>query len=222
MYRYICGFVILALFTWFIQLLRSGRLNLGEFKNHMQHQISASFKHIGKFSLEGKPLFTALRSIFYVLTAILFLVLAITGIFPVLAFGMHLSSLLLIIHVTAAPFFVFSLMALILLQAHRHQYDDRDLVYLQAGLKREDGQDSGTFIFWKKTYFWLFSVFSIPAVMSMLVSMYPLFGTEGQILLLDIHRYSVLILFVMAALYVFSQYSLQNNDRTADQTAVER
>jgi len=173
MYRFIIGLAALVLFTRFIWLLRSGSWNLGQFVNKIINELSCSFKYIGEFSLKRDTLFTILRTIFYGLTVLFFLVLAVTGFIPVLVSDSHLSGLLLIIHVTAAPFFVFSLTALVLLHAHRHQYDDKDLVYLQAGLNREGRQESGTFIFWKKTYFWLFTVFSLPAVMSMLVSMYP-------------------------------------------------
>jgi hypothetical protein len=149
---------------------------------------------------EKSQIFNLLRKLFYSLTAALFFVLAVTGFIPVI-FGIHLTGVLLIIHVTVAPFFVLSLMFTILLWAHHKQFDIRDFEYVfgnnptnRLGVQKN--------LLWQKVGFWSFLVFSIPAILSIILGMYPLFGTDGQENLLDVHRYSVLILMFISGFYL--------------------
>ena len=48
----------------------------------------------------------------------------------------------------------------------------------------------------QKITFWLVLLLSLPVMVSMILSMYPLFGTHGQEVLLNLHGYSALFLVI--------------------------
>jgi uncharacterized membrane protein len=56
----------------------------------------------------------------------------------------------------------------------------------------------------RKAFFWLMLAAAIPAIMSSTLSMFRLFGTDGQVMLLHVHRYSVLVLSICAVIYAYS------------------
>ena len=58
----------------------------------------------------------------------------------------------------------------------------------------------------QKISFWLIVLVSLPVILSILLTMYPLFGTHGQEVLLYLHEYSALILvLVVVANFLFGQ-----------------
>jgi hypothetical protein len=150
----------------------------------------------------------------------LLLILALTGFLPVIVLGTHLSGLLLVIHVTAAPLFAVSLSALALLWAHRLRFDDSDWQpALGAGKRDSDGKDA-LVRFAVKAGFWLSLTLSLPVMLTVILSLFPLFGTRGETLLIRLHGYSALLL-LMSALgetYVIIAYS----EGTKEQSSKEK
>jgi hypothetical protein len=160
--------------------------------------------------------FTYLRKLFYTLTILFFSLLAITGFSPAIFLGEQLSNVLLIIHVTIAPLFAVSLMLFVIFWALKQQFGEEDFKTAQSLINKKSVEPAQSHIFWNKIYFWLFAVLSLPAILSMIVSMYPIFGTEGQIVLLGVHQYTVLALAIIVAFHLFGRYRLQAETNTSD------
>ena len=74
---------------------------------------------------------------------------------PVVFLGIHLSGMLMVIHVTAAPLFAIALSVLALLWAHRLRFDESDLQIALGSLKRESQGKDPLVRFALKAGFWL-------------------------------------------------------------------
>ena len=143
--------------------------------------------------------FTRFRKMIYLLTMTFFLILAVTSYLQIVMTGGPLSGWLLIIHVSVAPFFAISLMMAILLWAHLRRFNQQDWQYLQqvVGKKKVPAILTENHDVWEKLNFWLFMVSAIPAILSIIFQLYPVFDTDGMTCLLQVHRYSTLILFIL-------------------------
>lgn len=199
MYRIIVLIALILLITLYWRIRKPGT---GQ-SRPLPYRFSEWREWIQKAARQEKGRFGVWRYALYNLTAFFFAVLALSGFIPIIFFGGHLSGIVLIIHVSAAPFFVFSLMLFLLFRAHFQQFDGDDFTALKALWEKGKRAD------WKKMpvqtidklLFWLFAVIALPAILSMIFSMSPFIGTEGQQWLLNLHRYSVLLLLIMAALH---------------------
>jgi len=123
-----------------------------------------------------------------------FFIMLFTGFVPLLFTGDNLTGTFLLIHVTIAPLISMSFALMIVLLANANRFDDSDITSSNTDGENGTTLKSSAYI---KINFWLITVLSLPAMISIILSMFPLFGTEGQINLLDIHRYSVLIISVL-------------------------
>lgn len=146
--------------------------------------------------------FDNLRRMAYGLSAGFLLLLALTGFLPIILFGEHLSGPLLIIHVTVAPLFAISLSALALLWAHRLRFDEDDWhIVLNPSLRRV-----ATVMRWiglaLKIGFWLVLLLSLPLMGSIILGLFPLFGTDGQGALIRVHGYSALLILVVSLVVI--------------------
>ena len=142
------------------------------------------------------------RRIAFGFSAALFALLALTGFIQVLFFGEHLSGLLLIIHVTVAPLFALSLSALALLWAHRLRFDEEDWRYVLAPDYRRRAGWEQRMRLGLKVGFWTVLVLSLPLIGTIILELFPIFGTEGEALLARAHGYSALLLLVAALMEI--------------------
>ena len=137
------------------------------------------------------PLRTIDRAL-YLITITLFAILAVTGFSSTLLFGEHLTGALLIIHVTVAPLFAVSLSGLAVLWANRMRIDI---------LPSEGTQPGGWFRV--KAIFWSVLVLALPLMLSIILGLFPLFGTDGEEILISVHGYSALLLCCLVLLQIF-------------------
>ena len=208
MYRIVVLMVVTLLIIAYFRIRKPGA---GQGRR-LPYRFSEWWERIQQAACQEKGRFGTWRYAFYVLTAFFFVLLALSGFIPIMLFGGHLSGIVLIIHVTAAPFFVLTLMLFLLFRAHFQQFDADDFGALKTFWEERKSAD------WKKLpvqtmdklLFWLFAVIALPAILSMILSMYPFIGTEGQQWLLNIHRYSVLLLLIMAALHFMLRTAVKN------------
>jgi hypothetical protein len=143
-----------------------------------------------------------------IVSSALFLILAMTGFLPVLFLGSHLSGMLLVLHVTTAPVFALSLSALALLWAHRLRFDEADWGMVE-GLGRWESPGKDAFVrFALKVGFWMVLVLSLPLLLTVILGLFPFFGTDGEALLIRLHGYSALFLMLTALgeLYLIFAY----------------
>jgi hypothetical protein len=95
--------------------------------------------------------------------------------------GGPVSGLILILHVAAGPVFAVCLAFLAITLASKFR--------MQAG-------DAAHKVKWA---FWLVLLFAVPLISSAILTMFPIFGTEGQYVLLHLHGYSALLLVLTIA-----------------------
>ena len=202
MYRIILIIVITLFVIRIIWIYRAGKWDFVLLKNLINQSFELLIKWLMLSEFKSN-IFKRLRYFFISTTVIFFIILALTGIIPVVILGEQISGLFLIVHVTIAPFFVAALMLTAVFWAHFQQFNHSDFIYLRNLQNKKEVRNSGINQqkFWPKNYFWLFLVFSVPAVLSIILSMFPYFGTGGQITMLNIHRYSTLVLLIIALFY---------------------
>ena len=198
LFRIVAGLVIAALLGGIVLHLRRRRGWHGV-RQFLREQARVT-AHLWR---ERKDLGTGstldnFRRIAYGLSFMLFVLLALTGFFQVLLFGEHLSGLLLIVHVTVAPLFALALSALALVWAHRLRFDEEDWRFvLSPEHRRDSGWDRRTRLA-LKIGFWMVLVLSLPLMGTIILGLFPLFGTEGEMFLIRAHGYSALLLLVAA------------------------
>ncbi len=145
----------------------------------------------------GPALLAILSPWAYRFFLISFVLLGITGYGPWLVLGAPLSGFVLMAHMVAAPVFAICLAYLAVVWAYRYRWgaDDaaRPPASPQADLPRE-GIALG-----EKISFWLVILLALPVILTAVLGMFPLFGTPGQVWLLNAHRASAMLL-VMATL----------------------
>lgn len=141
------------------------------------------------------------RGLVYSLTVVSFILLALTGFVPVVFFGKPVSGFVLLFHAFAAPVFAVGLAILALLWAHHHRFDKNDWQSsLHVFRRKAASQKSSPRItrLGQKISFWLILLLSLPVIVSIILSMVPLFGTQGQTVLLHLHGYAALLLVIAA------------------------
>lgn len=133
-------------------------------------------------------------------------VLLLTGFVPPLLGG-RLEGVWLMLHATLAPVFIVCAAALALTGAQRYCFHKRDAEQLAALWKTRKQRprrccvlDSAAAA---KAGFWLLSALMLPLTLSIVLSMTPLFGTDGQHFLLHLHRYSALAFSLAAMITVY-------------------
>jgi cytochrome b subunit of formate dehydrogenase len=164
-----------------------------------------------KWSLLG-----VLRKLIFLLAILCFVILAVTGFVPRVVFGVAISGWWLMIHATAAPVFAACIAILAVLWADRNRLDKNYWPLLNRILGRQPKSAVAPERHELKLRicFWIILVLSLPVILSAVVSMFPIFGTHGQEVLLQIHRYCTLLLSLFAIVYLYLA-ALTEMNRTA-------
>ena len=198
MYRIILIAAFAVIFYLIIQGLKKNGLKIADMVDFINKGFGNTFA-LFKGKKQDKGENGTARRIFVNITWGLFLLMVLSAMFPVMITGEHLEDIFLIIHVTIAPFFVISLMISVLLVIERNTFDLQDWNFIKglfSGDKERKVKNNAT---WVKLLTWLFVIASVPAASSILLSMYPVLGTEGQAVMLTVHQYSVLTLLLSGA-----------------------
>ncbi len=155
---------------------------------------------------QRSSLLGALKKLCYLVAVVCFVILGFTGFYPLLVRGEHISGYLMMIHATFAPVFALCLAILVLTWAGRYRFEVKECPCLQRLLRRvtrlsipePPGACQRTLVM-QKGAFWAVVVLSLPLILSILLSMFPLFGTPWQNLLLATHRWTA-VAFAVATL----------------------
>jgi hypothetical protein len=126
-------------------------------------------------------------------------ILGITSFFAVLRFGV-LEGWMLFAHMFGAGAFVFVLPVFAITWCEASRFG----AGRTAGTSEEEAECAPRFFWFPKLMFWIMLAGGLIVTMTMLLSMLPLFGTDGLHALLDVHRYSGLLVVVAAALHFYS------------------
>jgi len=151
-----------------------------------------------------------LRKLVYLLALLSFVVLAVTGFYPTLVLGEHISGYPLMIHATFAPIFAICLAVLAVMWAGRCRFTYSDWPWFKRIVQRvtltknasEEAHCESSGLLQKIT-FWLIIFLALPLILSIVSSMFPIFGTHWQELLLDIHRYTALLFALVGIVHIY-------------------
>jgi len=155
-------------------------------------------------SKQKRSLVSILRLLVYLLAVLCFLVLAFTGFYPSLILGEHISGYPVMIHATFAPVFAVCLAVLAVMWSRNCRFVRGDWPWFERLVQRvtlvgSDAMPSRSTGLGQKIAFWLLIVLSLPLILSIVLSMFPLFGTHWQELLLSMHG-SIAIVFSLVAI----------------------
>jgi cytochrome b subunit of formate dehydrogenase len=157
-----------------------------------------------------RSLMGILRILVYLVALLCCIVLAITGFYPTLILGQHITGYLVMIHATFAPVFAVCLAVLALMWARYCRFTSGDWPWFERIVQRvtlsnspgdETARKSSGI--GQKIAFWLIIFLALPLILSIVLSMFPLFGTHWQEVLLSMHRYTALIFAMVAILHTY-------------------
>lgn len=135
----------------------------------------------------------------HVVLAVTFLVLAVTGFWASIGWDGPMSGYTLMIHTTCGAVFAVCVAVSLLTWAADHALARHDSRWLArgGGFSTRGDLPAGRFSACDKIYFWLAGLLTLAALLSMLLSMITLLGTDGQHLMYHVHRYSTLVLVIL-------------------------
>lgn len=142
--------------------------------------------------------------------AILFLILFLTSFIPVV-FGYHMGGLFMLIHVQTALLMSILIVLFVFLFSNGNQLSIEELNTLYSDIKLKRRLNSTIML---KSFYWLIIALLLPAIFSIILMLYPIFGTEGLELLADVHRWSVLLLTISLIFVQYFRIILINDDKT--------
>jgi cytochrome b subunit of formate dehydrogenase len=153
-----------------------------------------------KWSLVG-----VLRKLVFLLAILCFVVLAVTGFTPMIFLGKSITSWWLMIHATFAPIFAACIAALAVLWADKNRLDKNYWPWLNRALQRQPRSTAPPekHELCLKISFWAILLLSLPMILSAILGTFPMLGTYWQGVLLQIHRYSTLLLSLFAIIYLY-------------------
>jgi len=147
---------------------------------------------------------TMIRKLVFLLGLFSFGVLLVTGFGPLLLGG-RLGGYWLMIHATFAPVFIGCTAIIAILGAGQYCFNKKDAKAIQwtCRINRDQGcwlTDTGV---GAKAMFWFLLLISLPLTLSMVLSMFLLFGTDGQVFLLRLHRICALVFSLASVLEIY-------------------
>jgi cytochrome b subunit of formate dehydrogenase len=205
MFRILSTLVLLVLFVLIVLDMRREALKHSTFKKWLRTQWeSVRLLWLSRRSMRAGNALGVMRGLVYLLTLALFFILALTGFIPVVFLGGHVSGVLLLIHATAAPLFALSLALLSLLWAHRQRFSEENWDATKDLVARKRVKPDRLRDMVRKVCFWLILFFSLPLILSIILGVFPLFGTEGQENLVLLHGISALLLTTTAVIHTYT------------------
>ncbi len=161
-------------------------------------------------SIRKHSLVVILRMLVYLVALVCFVVLALTGFYPVLILGEHISGYLVMLHATFAPVFAICMAVLAVMWAGNCRFTAGDWPWFERIVQRvtsvkdaEKAPKSKSSGLGQKITFWLIIFLTLPLALSIVLSMFPLFGTHWQEVLLGLHRNTAYIFTVVVIVHTF-------------------
>ena len=121
-----------------------------------------------------------------------FIALAVTGYVPVFVFDQAISGYWLIVHVSAGGVFAVSLAGLAVMEASRNRFSADKADVLRA---------------LRKACFWAVLVTSLVMFISVAMSMFNLFGTVNQERMVEVHKYSAMVIAIAGIIYAYLAFT---------------
>lgn len=182
--------LIISVIYFFIQL-KKNEISISEVYNKGIDDLkrSSTSANMNKFS--------KIRVTILYFTFILFVLMLISSFIPTMFTLEHLTGLFLVIHVTIAPLFAISLALLILFYSHRLRLNNHDYKLL---VNRKNNQINFSVI---KLAYWLGAFFAIPLLLSIILILFPILGTDLQDFYITVHRISALLFTILTLILLY-------------------
>jgi len=150
------------------------------------------------------------KKLAYLVALLCFIVLAITGFWPLLVRGAHISGYSMMIHATFAPVFALCLAVLAVTWANENRLTAEDCPWMSRLLRRttrlrvpvEEKAGSCSLLGYKLT-FWVLMFLALPLILSIMVSMFHILGTSWQFFAMAVHRWTALVFAVVAIVHTY-------------------
>jgi len=159
---------------------------------------------------QRSSLLGALKKLCYLVAMVCFVVLAITGFYPVLVKGEHISGFLMMIHATFAPVFALCMAILAITWAGGNRFTAEDCPWMSRLLRRvtrlqiaADDRPWRCSLVLYKAAFWFLLFLTLPLVLSIVVSMFHLLGTPWQRSTLAIHRWIAMVFVIVGIIHTY-------------------
>jgi hypothetical protein len=186
------AFTFIILITVTASFFYALRKERGIFKRYLGELVSKSKNAFDKVRNPRKLSFGDLIGCLKVLSAFLAAVsailLAISGFIPFLIFGKPLTGFILLFHVSVSPVFAVSMTIISLLWVKEHIFDSEDNIGLQK---------------YRKMCFWFMILLTLVIMGTIILSMYPIFGSQWQENLLNLHLFSTLLFVAAGVIYSY-------------------
>ncbi|MFC1557603.1 hypothetical protein ACFL4Q_00960 [candidate division KSB1 bacterium] len=197
--------IILSCAGWF---LYSVRPKAGLLKNSLRIVISGAKDSLVKLTNPRSLRFTdavvCVRLLSYFIAAVSALLLAFSGFIPYLISGGPLTGFMLMLHVSVSPVFAVSMTAACLLWAHEHLFTEADTEWFIVHLfRRKERGGAHSYRTGRKICFWLLIILTPLITGSIILSLYPFFGTGSLNSLLTIHLMSALLFFAVGIVHAY-------------------
>ncbi|MHC4124638.1 MAG: cytochrome b/b6 domain-containing protein [Planctomycetota bacterium] len=167
-----------------------------------------------KLSLLG-----VLKKLVCLLALLCFLVLLITGFYPKLILGKTIFGYWMMLHATAAPVFAACLAFLAIMWAGANTFNSADSPVLMSFFRRvikmpTPGEKTvqNDICIGRKICFWGIVFLSLPLILSVVLSMFPFFGTHIQELLLAVHSYTALLFTLVVIIHIYLTIQANMNE----------
>ena len=151
---------------------------------------------------KGLTCFSKFKRVALIVAVICLIVMFFTAFSGRLAADQLMTGYVLMIHVGTAPVFILCLLFLIVSWGYQCRLTDAEWKELLNRLKFKSASPKGSLLVIKLT-FWLAMLLSVPVSLSMLASMFTIFGTHGQEVLFNIHQYTSLALVASAVIHIY-------------------
>jgi len=147
-----------------------------------------------------------LKKLVYAIALVCFILLSVTGFSLWFIPENKFSGYLMMAHVTFSPVFALCIAALAVMYGYNQRFEKSDWLFVsrifRCGAQDEAPASRGSVLV-MKLCFWLICVLTIPLILSIVLSMFPIFGSEIQDILLQLHRYSALVLSIAGIVHTF-------------------
>jgi hypothetical protein len=198
MFRILSVLFIISSLLWLFNFAKKNNFSVLDVLNNFLSSLNSIFSELKNIRSNSQSKnFILFKKFFYLFTLFIFLIMAVSSYLPAIFSTKSLSGIFLLIHVTAAPLFAISLTVAIILYANSNRFNKNDLLLEKSSILFSLNI-SGLL----KLIFWMIALFSVSAMLSIILNMFPLFGTEGQLYLLEMHRYSTLILLILVIFHI--------------------
>ena len=198
-FAFLAVFIVLGLHC-FASMLRKKPLKPSSIVTHFFHILTLPLIE------QNRTWIGAIRKLVYLLAVLAVLMLAITGFFPSIFYGKAMTGFYMMIHTTFGGIFAVCAAFLAVACSPRNQFIASDWPWLAKLFKMENQPAEenhcrcGISV---KIAFWLLLILSLSVILSIVLSMFHLFGTEMQHILFTVHKFSALTLAIVAIIHLY-------------------